>query len=319
MNDHLGQGARFTPRRSRALLLKRPGAFLSVLPIATLLVATLASVSAGPASAANTSPGTARVSATTARPPAPAPVSGRAAAPLRMVEMGDSWIEGAHCSCVTFAGLWAEDIQQQTGRPVQLTDLTGVHERSPVESKTSGSLLWALRHDRQTQHVVADSDIVLVSTGGNDLERIGDQLINSTCGGPDGTRCIRGLGHLWERNFDGIAKTIAALRGTKPTAVRFVAEGNFFLGSADLNSLVPEDFALTGGQLMATLYVNANCDAAARHHAKCIDGRPILSGPDLTGTFDENSPSTFRKLTDALDALGLPELTRTCGAKPHIE
>jgi hypothetical protein len=220
---------------------------------------------------------------------------------------------------VTFAGLWAADIQQQTGRSVQLTDLTGVHERSPVESKTSGSMLWALRHDRQTRHILATSDIVLVSTGGNDLERIGEQLINSTCGGPNGTRCIRRLGHLWHRNFEGIARAIAALRGRKPTAIRFVAEGNFFLGSAELNSLVPEDFALTGGQLMATLYVDANCDAAARHHAKCIDGRPILSGPDLTGTFDENAPSTFRKLADALDDLGLPELARTCGSMSDIE
>jgi hypothetical protein len=236
-----------------------------------------------------------------------APMTGRLA-PVRMVEMGDSWIAGEHCDCTTFAGLWAHDIQEQTGHQVRLTDLTGVHERSPVQDKTSGSLLWSLRHDKQTQHIVADSDIVLVSTGGNDIEPIGDQLINSTCGGPDDAKCIRQLGRLWRRNFDHMVEAIGKLRGSKPTAIRLVAEGNFFLGSADLNSLVPPGFALSGGQLMAKLYVKAVCGAAKKYDAKCIDGRPILSGPQMDQPFDENAASTFRKLTDALDAESLPEL-----------
>ena len=237
----------------------------------------------------------------------PAPIDS-AAPPVRMVEMGDSWIAGEHCACTTFAGMWAHDIQEQTGQQVQLTDLTGVNERSPVQDKTSGSLLWTLLHDTQTEHIVANSDIVLVSTGGNDIEPIGDQLINSTCGGPDDANCIRQLGQVWQRNFDHIIKAIRQLRGSKPTAIRLVAEGNFFLGSADLNSLVPPGFALTGGQLMAALYVNAVCGAAEKYNAKCIDGRPILSGPQMDQTFDENAPSTFRKLTQALDAESLPEL-----------
>ncbi|HEY7043120.1 MAG TPA: hypothetical protein VH419_05575, partial [Nocardioidaceae bacterium] len=112
-----------------------------------LLVAALFGFSAESASGASASDGS----------------SSARSGPLRMVEMGDSWIAGDHCDCVTFAGLWAADLQQQTGRAVQLTDLTGVHERSPVESKTSGSMLWALRHDRQTRHILATSDIVLVS------------------------------------------------------------------------------------------------------------------------------------------------------------
>lgn len=236
-----------------------------------------------------------------------APISS-GVAPVRMVEMGDSWIAGDHCACTTFAGMWAHDIQEQTGHRVRLTDLTGVHEHSPVQDKTSGSLLWALRHDKRTQRIVSHTDIVLVSTGGNDIEPIGDQLINSTCGGPNDDHCIRKLGRLWHRNFDHLVKAIGQLRGSKPTAIRLVAEGNFFLGSADLNSLVPKGFALSGGQLMAKLYVKANCDAAKKYNAKCIDGRPILSGPHMDQTFDENAPSTFRKLTKALDAESLPEL-----------
>jgi hypothetical protein len=225
-----------------------------------------------------------------------------------MVEVGDSWIAGEHCGCDSFVGPWAHDIEKQTGRRVEVTDLAGANERSAVHDKTSGSLLWTLRHDPQTRQVVSHSDIVLVSTGGNDLPRIGDQLIHSTCGGPDDANCIRRLGHLWHRNFAAIAKTIEQLRGTKPTATRFVTDGNGFLGDADLNALVPPDFALTGGQLLARLYVAANCDAARKYHAKCVDGRKILSGPHMDQRFDDNAPSTFRKLADALDAEGLPEL-----------
>jgi hypothetical protein len=229
--------------------------------------------------------------------------------PLRMVEMGDSWIAGDHCGhCRTFAGVWADDIHTKTGHPVQITDLTGAKEPSSVESKTSGSLLALLLYDKQTQQLVANADIVLVSTGGNDLEPIGDKLIHSTCGGPDDAHCIRNLGQLWHRNFDGIVKAIAGLRGSKPTAIRVLAEGNFFLGSEDLNSLVPKRFALTGGQLMAELYVKAVCEATKAYHAKCIDGRPILSGPHMDQRFDENSAGTFRKLADALDAESLAEL-----------
>jgi hypothetical protein len=59
---------------------------------------------------------------------------------------------------------------------------------------------------------------------------------------------------------------------------------------------------------MARLYVAANCDAARKYDAKCVDGRKILSGPHMDQRFDDNAPSTFRKLADALDAEGLPEL-----------
>jgi len=237
-----------------------------------------------------------------------------------MVVLGDSWIAGEHCSCTTFAGLWANDIEKQTSRDVDVTDLSGANEHSAVQDKTSGSLLWTLRHDPQSRQVVARSDIVLVSSGGNDLEPIGDQLINGTCGGAEDANCIRHLGHLWHRNFAAIAKTIAQLRGSLPTVIRFVAEGNFFLGSADLNSLVPPDFALTRGQLMARLYVAAVCDAARKYDARCVDGRKILSGPRMNHRFDENAPSTFRKIADALSAEGLSELRlgSTSDAEPAV-
>jgi hypothetical protein len=230
--------------------------------------------------------------------------------PLHFVELGDSWIAGEHCACTTFAGLWAADIAEDTGHAVKVTDLTGANERSAPQDKTTGSLLWTLRHDNRTRAAIRAADIILISTGGNDLQFIGDEIINGTCGGSDGFKCIRWLGRLWHRNFDQIVKVIRSLRGSRPTAIRLVAEGNFFLGSADLNSLVPKNFALNGGALMARLYVKANCDAARKYDAECIDGRPILSGPHMNRRFDENAPSTWRKLAGALEHLGLPELCR---------
>lgn len=229
--------------------------------------------------------------------------------PLNLVILGDSWIDGEHCGgCTTFAGLWAADVQKTTGRDVRVTNLSGVNEHSAPQDKTTGSLLATLRQDSVTMAAIRNADIVLISTGGNDLPLIGDKLIKGTCGGADGRACIRWLGQLWHRNYDAIVGRIVSLRHGKPTATRLVSGGNRFLGDADLNSLMPSGFATTGGAFLATVEVGAICDAAKKYHAICIDGRPILSGPHLDKRFDENSPSTFRALAHALTAAGLSEL-----------
>lgn len=229
--------------------------------------------------------------------------------PLNFVVLGDSWIDGEHCGgCTTFAGLWAADVQKRTRRDVRVTNLSGANERSAPQDKTTGSLLTTLRKDSVTMAAISNADIVLISTGGNDLPLIGDKLIHGTCGGPDGRACIRWLGRLWHRNYDAIVGRIVSLRHGQPTAIRLVIGGNPFLGSADLNSLMPPGFATTGGAYLTSVEVGAICDAAQKYHAVCIDGRRILSGPHLDKRFDENSPSTFRALAHALTAAGLPEL-----------
>jgi hypothetical protein len=221
--------------------------------------------------------------------------------------MGDSWIAGEHCSqCTTFAGLWAADIEKRTHRPVEVVDFSGHNERSAPHDKTTGSLLWTLQHDPETMNAVARADIVLISTGGNDLP--GDAILGGTCGGPDANDCIRSLGTRWHRAYDEILAGILHLRGGRHIAIRLVAAGNPFLADADLRAMVAPKVAMSTGGLIAEVAARAMCEAATTHHAKCLDVRVALTGPHYDKPYDENADSTFRTIAHLLEQAGLPEL-----------
>jgi len=228
---------------------------------------------------------------------------------LHYVAFGDSWPEGAHCGgCETFAGQWADRMRVATGRQIEFTDFTGSRERTPEESKESASLLAALRHDTVTRAAVRDADVLLIATGPNELGDVADPLANGSCGGTDGFDCIRALGAKWRRNFDAILTEIDKLRDGKPTATRLVNAANPFVSDPSVLPGMPKTFATTGGALIFDLLTKAVCAAATKHHATCVDVRPLLNGRTLTRPVDENSSHSMRVVTDALVATGLPEL-----------
>jgi hypothetical protein len=75
---------------------------------------------------------------------------------------------------------------------------------------------------------------------------------------------------------------------------------------------MPDGFATTKGALIYKLLNDALCSNAAKHHAVCVDVRPILTGPSLDQRVDENSPASMRAVADALLATKVAEL-RTSG------
>ena len=230
-------------------------------------------------------------------------------AALHYVAFGDSWPEGAHCGrCRTFADLWATRIRSATGKEIDFTDYTGSRERSAARVKASASLLEALRTDDVTRAAVQSAEVLLIATGPNELEQILDPLHNGRCGGSDGFDCIRDLGSVWRKNFDAILTEIDKLRAGLPTAVRIVSAANLFVSDPAIGQGLPKDFATTGGALLYKLLTEAVCEAAVKHHAVCIDVRPILNGPTLVHPVDENSPASMQAVADALAAAGLPEL-----------
>jgi hypothetical protein len=225
------------------------------------------------------------------------------------VAFGDSWPEGAHCNgCTTFAGLWADDIEEQTGKNVEFTDLTGANEGSSAESKQSASLLESLQTDERTRAAVQEADVILVATGPNEMEVTDQPLRDGSCGPKDDYDCIRALGRTWAQNFDAILAEIDELRQGKPTAIRLVNAANPWLSDPEMGTGLPDNFATTGGALIFKLLTDAVCHAAAAHHAKCVDVRPLLNGPKLNRAVDENSPESMRKIADALNATGVAEL-----------
>jgi hypothetical protein len=240
-----------------------------------------------------------------AKAPPPAPTKPA----LQYVAFGDSWPEGDHCGrCTTFAGLWAKDLEQETGRKVDFTDFTGGAEHSDQRSKGSSSLLDALRSDDETRMKVRGADVILVATGPNDAEDAFGKVFAGHCGGADHLTCVRDLGQMWHRNFDAILTEIRALRTDKPATIRLVNADNPFLSDPGMSAGMPPGFATGGGALIFKLLTDAMCDAAATHAAKCIDVRPVLNGPNLDQPVDENSAHSMQAVANALRDSGLPEL-----------
>ena len=232
-------------------------------------------------------------------------------ADVSYVAFGDSWPEGAHCNgCTPFPALWAEELESQFGQDIEFTDLTGDAEPSPDESKGSASLLATLKTHEETRDLVRNADIILVSTGPNDMGSAIEEVRQGTCGGTEGFDCLRLLGEEWHVNFDAILTEIHALREGAPTAIRLVNATNPFLNYPEDNEGLPEDFPSTGGALIFDLLSAAMCDTAANHGAVCVDARPILNGPNIDQPADEDSQDSMQAVADALIASGLGELSR---------
>lgn len=221
---------------------------------------------------------------------------------LSYVAFGDSWPEGAHCDgCTPFPELWLEALEEQTGEEIEFTDFTGDSERSTTDSKASASLLGSLQTNEETRTAVADADVILISTGPNEIGDAAEAVKAGTCGGADGFDCIRALGETWSSNFDQILTEIETLREGNPTAIRLVNAANPFVLYPEDNEGMPADFATTGGALIFDLLAGAMCDAAAAHEAVCIDARPLIQ-------VSEDSQESMQAVADALAATELSEL-----------
>ena len=224
---------------------------------------------------------------------------------LSYVALGDSWVEGAHCGgCRTFAGLYADGLEELTGEPVEFLDLTG------DRTTDSTALLESLRTDEEIRAAVAEADVVLIATGPNEGSVTTEPLAEGTCGGADNLDCVRALGERWTTNFDASLDEIEGLREGKPTAVRLVNAANVLTSVPSIATELglDEEFASRAFALNFELLTEAVCETAEAHDAQCVDVRPILNGPNLDEPTDENSPENMQAIADALIEIGLPEL-----------
>jgi hypothetical protein len=229
---------------------------------------------------------------------------------LRYVALGDSWPAGEHCDgCRTFVGLWADQIAAVTSREVDLVDLTGWREPGLGDGgETSSTLLSSIRTNETTRDAISDADVILISSGGNEIGPVIDEIRSGSCGGADGEECVRELGETWRTNYEAILDEVDELRAGRPTVLRFVNDENAFVSHPEFTVGLPEGFATgTGARIFQLLY-DRMCEAAANHGGACVDVRPIINGPSLDQAGDENSDQTMRAIADALSATGLSEL-----------
>lgn len=231
---------------------------------------------------------------------------------LHYVAFGDSWPEGAHCNgCRTFADRYGTELKKLSGKRVVVTDLLGSQEPGIVgdQPESSATLLESLRSNKSTRSATRRADVILIATGPNELDQALIPSLDGTCGGPTKSNCIEALGQLWAKNFDAILDEVVKLRNGHRTAVRLVGAANPFVSEEAMNEGLPKDFATTKGARIFELLADAMCEAAKRHEAKCIDVRPILNGPNLDKSVDENSDASMEAVTAALVSEGLPELS----------
>ncbi len=223
-------------------------------------------------------------------------------ATVTLLALGDSWPYGAHCNgCTPFPELYADGLEKQVGPNVEFVDLV-------TNGGTSGTLLESLTSDATYRSAVSRADVIMISTGANDLEPFGQAWKAGTCGGADGLECFRDLEKEWRDNFDAMLDTVDVLREGKPTAVRVVTNSNEFLSDPGLIDYFGADFGLDGGAAITAMHHDALCAAAAEHDAVCVDLRPVLNGPHLDQPQDVNTQDAMQAVADALVDAGLEEL-----------
>ena len=218
------------------------------------------------------------------------------------VAFGDSWPSGDHCNgCRPFPALYADALAAAPGHQINFINFT-------TNGGTSQSLLADIQNSQKIREAVMSADIIVISTGANDLEPAFNLYGAGKCGGADQLDCFRKVAEDWRASFDGILTEIEALRDGKPTAVRLITNSNEFLADPNLIAGFGRDFALGGGAAITALHHDALCEIAAKHHMLCVDMRPILNGPNWDKPQDVNTQDAMQAVVDALLASGLDEL-----------
>jgi GDSL-like Lipase/Acylhydrolase family len=224
---------------------------------------------------------------------------------LTYLALGDSWIQGAHCNgCRTFPQTHAEALSELLGKPVTFQNLAGDNQpyfETPGGGGSTG-LRKALQMDEVFRERVAGGDIIVISTGPNDLGRIGKAIENGTCGGADDTACVAELDRRWHRDFDAILSEIEELRAGQPTAIRLVSVPNEF------NDPSFSPATLRGFEASFEALAQAMCDNAKKHDVVCIDTRPVLNGPDFEQPVAVDAQESMDAVAELLAQTGIPEL-----------
>jgi hypothetical protein len=246
----------------------------------------------------------AKVPTATSIPPTntPDPTATPSGPSWKYVAFGDSWPYGAHCDgCRPFPKLYADGLAATTDHRIDFVNLT-------TNGGTAQSLLKSIQTSLQTRDAIKSADIIVIATGGNDLEPAFDAYGAGTCGGADHFDCFRKVGEVWRTSFDGILTEINALRAGKPTAIRLVTNSNEALSDPGLIGLFGPNDKSGGGTFVTNLHHDVLCDVAAKHGAKCVDLRPVLNGPNFDKPQDVNTQEAMQAVADALLTSGLDEL-----------
>lgn len=234
------------------------------------------------------------------------PSSSSAADTVQYVALGDSWPYGGHCGgCETFVDRYASGLEEALGVPVDYLDET----RNGGDTAAMRDLVST---DESVRSALADADVIVVSTGLNDLDTSGalEAIADGSCGPKDA--CLNDVFSTWRKNFAGILDDIEQLRSGDPTVLRLVTAQNTFVSdpSIEADYGLPAGFATKAGRRLTAELTNVMCEAAAAHDGMCVDVAALFNGPKGTEARDENTPESHQEVADALAPTGTAELER---------
>lgn len=233
---------------------------------ALLLIACQAT---GPVASSTSPPA---VTPSTTATPASASASPSAGANAwRLVALGDSDATGSGApGGKGWVDDYAELVRAGQSRDVSVMNLA-------QNGMSSGQLLVAVQSDKSVRDAIAAADIVVVGTGGFDLNAGDDAL---AAGGCKATACYAPVIAAFKTNIDAIAAEIMAIRAGKPTVLRAITLPNGGTGAEDVIPPFLSSIATEVGVYEAKGLRDATCTAMTSNGGQCIDVLTAFNGPN---------------------------------------
>jgi lysophospholipase L1-like esterase len=183
---------------------------------------------------------------------------------------------GADCGgCTTFVDLYAAELGSQSGEPVEAENL------STHDNLTSPQLLTRIKTDDHYRDAVAVADILIVSTGHNDTPWA---VTTDSCDGDSGDNPVWAqyrepcLTKTAKKQAGSLTKFLAEakkLRAGEPTVQIVTTVYNDWIGWSDAPAAATKASAAA-----LDAFFEAECRAAERAGAVCLDNYHAFNGPD---------------------------------------
>ncbi len=183
-----------------------------------------------------------------------------------IVAIGDSETTGAgDPTGEGWVGRYASLVEDEYGIDVAVENLA-------LEGQFSGELLQEVRSDDDLRQQLAGADVVLIGTGGADLNLGDDALSSGTC---EGKACYVPVVREFARDFEAIVSEVASLQGSGGV-IRALASPNVVPGAEDI---VPSFITHEIGLYQAKTLRNAICATMEEHGGRCVDAFDAFNGP----------------------------------------
>jgi len=198
-----------------------------------------------------------------------------------VVALGDSDTSGSgDPTGQGWVGRYAHLLHDRLGVRVVVSNLA-------QEGQTSDALVASLQSDPEMRKALAGAEVVLVGSGGADLNSGDAGLEAGEC---EAEACYADGLRAFGRNLDAALALVRTLRGPNEAVLRAITLPNVVPGAQDA---VPPFITPEIGTYQTRTLRRLICAAAAKHGGRCVDALRAFNGP--RGTRDAYSKGWLTK------------------------